>query len=281
MKILNVMLAALLCAAPLVAGPMEQALPGSAPFTSYINLKAIVGGYGALLDNPVIAKLLDQLNVVMPDPEHLITEIGVAEQLHRGVKVGSTFLVRGGVDQAKLLAKLGEHVQLTASVYRGVPLHTGPFKGLSVQVGLVDEDTTLVSFDPSADHPLNKQTIDTLRGTAPSFGTVNAWQPAPRALFAAAMKTEAIIAALVEHGIPSGVAKHIQLATVEATPKLFKVQVNYTLLCDTEANAAKLKTLIKRLHFVLVVLPGFMHGDFHHPFHIVQDGRRVVLVTSL
>src|SRR5687768_3159936 len=65
---------------------MEQTLPGTSPITSYVNLKDIVSGYSSLLGNPVIAKLLEQLNAVLPDPEHLIAEVGIAGELHRGVQ---------------------------------------------------------------------------------------------------------------------------------------------------------------------------------------------------
>jgi hypothetical protein len=264
------------------ATPLEQSLPGTAPVISTLNLKGLVAGYGFLLQNAAVQKLLEQLHLVLPEADQLVAEVGIAGQLHRGVQVGSTFLLRGAIDQQKLLAKLAEHgITLTPSVYRGVPLHTGPFKGLSLEIGLVADDCTLVSLDPSPEHPLNKRTIDTLRGTQPSFAAVTGFQPQPRALFSSVMKTEAIAAALAQHGIPAGLVKHVDLASVEALPALLKLKIEYALRCDTEENAKRLKTLIKRLHFLLVVLPGFLSGDFSHPFKIVQDGRRVILHTSL
>lgn len=276
-------LAALIAAAPATA-QMEQWLPGNAPVISYVNMKDVVAGYGALLSNPLIKDLLEQLHVALPEASSLVTEVGVAAHVRKAPKPASTMVVHGPIEPAKVLAALARAgVELTASVYRGVPLHTGQLHDkVSIQVGFVHETCMLLSLDPSCEHPLTKATIDTMRGTSPSFAQVTGWAPAPKALLSSALRTEALIAALESHGIPSGLVKHIQLATVDALPLVLKlaVDVRTGLLCDTEEAAGRLKTWIKRLNVALVILPGLLQGQWNS-LKISQDGRRVNVTARL
>lgn len=274
---LALLLAALLFAAP-VSAQIEHLMPGTAPVTSYVSLKDVVGGYAALLQNPLVRKLLEQLHVALPDADQLVSQIGIAGHLHRAPQPASTLVLRGKVEQERILAALRKAgIELTESVYRGVPLYTGVFQeAISVQVGFVGDTCTLMSFDPSTGHPLVKDTIDTIRGTRPSFAQVTGWVPAPHALFSTALKTEAIAPALEAHGLPAGLLKHVQLAWVDALPAVLHlaVDVRTGFRCDSNASAGQLKTWLKRLNVLLVVLPGLLHGSYHS-LKITQDGNRV------
>lgn len=150
-------------------------VPGTAPVNAgvFVNVRRIFDLYGHLIQKLPQFSFIEQLIAAgFPDPRTDIQEIGLVSDLDaRSQNVAG--VVTGNIVFERILAVAAAFgVEFETSAYRGVELHTGVVSGRSLQIAPVD-GRLLFSVNATGDHELSRQTVETLKGERPDFGTTH------------------------------------------------------------------------------------------------------------
>lgn len=154
-------------------------VPGTSPVNAgaFLNVRRIFDLYGHLIQKLPQFGMIEQLIAAgFPDPRTDIDEVGLVSDLDRDVQ-GLAGVATGNIEFSRILAVAAAFgVEFEKSAYRGVELHTGKVQYRSLQVAGLDENKLVFSVTRavrSEDHPLARQTIETLAGEREDFGAAN------------------------------------------------------------------------------------------------------------
>lgn len=243
-------------AAPKPARPgMEQMLPASAGSAVFVNVKRIFKLYGPLIEKaPQYAEVKKLIAQGLPDPAKDIDEVGLSIDL---LKASSSHsgggVVTGRLNTTKLLALAAVHkLTFTPSLYRGVPLLTAvdPTSKESAQLGLVDEETTIVSMDKEGKHETTKAILAVLQGEAQSFGAATGSKLPKDYLALASVQITPEMIAQFGSSVPPQfeVATHIRLVSLSISAKTNgDGAARLAISCDTEEATKALVQLLEQL----------------------------------
>lgn len=226
------------------------AAPGSAVF---VNVKRIFGLYGDLITkSPQWESIAQQIEQGCPDPSKDLDEVAISLDLTKASQ-DSAFggLVTGRIDKIKLLAFAAANgVNLTPSVNRGVAIMTAKDERTNVQLGFVDDETTLISSDNGGAHEPMNALISTLKGEIPSFGEATETSLPANYLALASVKVLAEIVDQYGSQLPPALepVKSIKVLSlsIEAQDS-GDGSATLAATCDTEASAQALGALLEEL----------------------------------
>lgn len=241
--------------APTAKPTMSQMLPAAPGSAIFVNVKRIFALYGDLIQNaPQYAEVKKAIEQGLPDPAKDIDEVGVSLDILKASSARSGGgVVTGRLDKTKLLALAAAHnITITPSMYRGIALITGKQADSdeSVQLGLVDDETTTISIDKGSDHEATKAILATIKGETESFAqSSGAALPADYLAQASVQIPQEVINEFGSNVPPQfEVVTHIKLITLSINAQdNGDGSARLAATCDTEANAQALGALLEQL----------------------------------
>ncbi len=251
---------AALAARPLPAKPvkpaapaLEQVLPAAPGSAVFVNVKRIFKLYGELITKaPQYAEVAKYVAEGMPDPAKDIDAVGISVDLFKaGTTRSGGGVVLGRVDKMKLLALAAAHkITFTPSMFRGITLLTAKDGQDSVQLGMVDDTTTVVSTDREGKHESTKAILATIQGEAQSFGAATGTKLSKDYLALASVQITPEMIAEFGASVPEqfAIVKTIRVVSLSVNAKdSGDGAARLAVTCDTDESATALVQLLNSL----------------------------------
>lgn len=232
---------------------MEQMLPAAPGSAVFVNVHRIFKLYGELITkSPQYADVAKYVKQGMPDPAKDIDEVGISVDLFKaGTSHSGGGVVLGRLDKMKLLALAAAHkITFTPSMLRGVALLTAVDDKDSIQLGMVDDTTTVVSIDREGKHESTKAILATMQGEGTSFGAATGTKLSKDYLALASVTITPELIAQFGTSVPE------QFAVVK-TIRVLSLSINaqdtgdgsarLAVTCDTAESATALVALLEQL----------------------------------
>jgi hypothetical protein len=246
-------------ASPAPAGGIESKLSGDFSAGAFVNVKRLFALYGDLIQKQASYKEFVAKHVALgcPDPAKDVGEVGVVANIDKLEKSDFAVVGTGAFNIEKVWAYVQSQQKpgdapLVPSMIRGVTLMTDKAKdGTLVQMGFYDEKTALVSVSRTDAAARTRDTIATLKGESPSFGTATRLQLPANYIANLSVKVPAEFYNAVGKYLPEEFAAVKKVESVSAYITAEDASKDATavvrLACGEEPNAAALEQIVKGL----------------------------------
>lgn len=233
---------------------IDQKIPGSQPGAAFVNVKRIFALYGDLIKKQsYYEKVTEAVADGCPDPSKDIDEVAFGLDLTKVTESnGVGGVITGRFDLGRALGFLAKKgvTNLTPSVHRGVALMTGKDDDESLQFGLAEENTLVVSSDKTGEHAATKEIIATLNGETPGYAeSTGSSLPADYLALVSTRIPQQIVDAFSPQVPPQfEVVTHVRALSLSVTAKdSGDGSASLTATCDTEESATGLTELLEAM----------------------------------
>jgi hypothetical protein len=216
----------------------------------FLNVKRVFELYGDLIHQTSGYTQFERyIAAGFPDPAKDLDKIGLVTNLENLSKSPVGLVFTGSINKVKLLAfAFSNGISFTESAYRGVTLHTSKMDRTSVQLGFVDESTTLVTVDESGVHQGSKDIVDTLTGGLQSYAAANSFALPANWLGNFSLKITSTLRQMAG-AAPADFSAIAYLdfitGSVTALERTADAKFDIVGTCDTEEHAAQLEQQLK------------------------------------
>ncbi|MBI3892429.1 MAG: hypothetical protein HY303_12970 [Candidatus Wallbacteria bacterium] len=270
------------------ARSIASMIPASSTGAAFVSVENIMSSFGSHFTTGSLARELDRLiSQGMPDPRKQVQEVGIAFDFEKDDDRAFGLVARGQVDVCKAVEFLkAQGAELSQEAYRGVILNHAklPKKKETLEIASLDEAHSLLSYDMADQHKLAKAIVDTVSGSAQSFGERN-HTVLPKNYFAclsvdipAHVRQSALANQMTA---PLAAIKHVTGTLREEQDKSVKLQLDAA--CDDEAGAQGVKTHLENIVQMLLARAGNdpQHGAILRSIVIAREGCCVSLTMQL
>ena len=229
---------------------IETQLPGNTSLAAFVNFQRLFALYGDILvKSHWYRDAQKEIAAGFPDPAKDINQLGIVANLEDVETASAGVVSQGSIDMARAMAwAQSHHLGFTPSNYHGVTLMTTQQDKAAVQVGFVNESTTLLSIDRPVVHDTSKNIIGTIQGQIPSFSATTGITLPANYLGNASLKMTDALRAVLGHSGSWEPISHIDLATASVTSDVATqdAQIDLVVTCDAEVTAQKLNDIVQK-----------------------------------